>query len=115
MGSCIKRSATPSERQNLLEPARPPTLTSSISATTTTTSTIQNNKMIHKSTSMRSIMIGVLLFSMVSCIMAEEQVHQRKLMQLQQPWLRIPVYDTINPFQVIGALGVTLTDNISYG
>ena len=60
-------------------------------------------------------MIGVLFFSMVSCIMAEQQMHQRKLMQLQRPWLRLPAYETINPFQVIGAVGVTLTDNISYG
>jgi len=66
---------------------------------------------------MSRILIGVLVLSMASAIMAAppQQVYQhRKLMQAA-PWLRLPAYETINPGQAIGAIGVTLTDNLSYG
>mmetsp|Transcript_3683 Transcript_3683/g.9588 ORF Transcript_3683/g.9588 Transcript_3683/m.9588 type:complete len:105 (-) Transcript_3683:114-428(-) len=61
-------------------------------------------------------MIAVLFFGMLSsAALAAEDVQQRKLLQLQRPWLRIPVYDQINPFQVVSALSSTLFDNVGYG
>ena len=62
------------------------------------------------------LMIALVFFSAFSCIAAEENVQHRKLMQLQRPWLRIPVYETVNPFRIIGGIGTTLQEEyLSYG
>ena len=59
-----------------------------------------------------TMMMAVLFIGMLSCAMAEEH---RKLLQLQQPWLRLPAYEQINPFQVLAAVSTTVTDSFSYG
>ncbi|QDZ19011.1 hypothetical protein HOP50_02g15190 [Chloropicon primus] len=60
---------------------------------------------------------AVLLLGLLSCASAaeEQSLSNRKLLQLQQPWLRLPAYETINPFRLTAAVTRQFIDRVSYG
>ena len=73
--------------------------------------------MTKNTTRIAALTVAALFFALaVSSIAArEEEVANRKLLQLQQPWLRLPAYESINPFRVVAYLTRQLTDTVSYG
>ena len=73
--------------------------------------------MTKNTTRIAALTVAALFFALaVSSIAArEEEVANRKLLQLQQPWLRLPAYESINPFRVLGYVTDQLLSQLSFG
>ena len=63
---------------------------------------------------MKYFAVVLLLFAALHADAAEAADH-RKLLQLQQPWLRLPAGESINPARFLAAIGRQFGDRLSYG
>ena len=65
-----------------------------------------------------TMILAVLCLGLLSCAVSASEHGQhanRKLLQLQQPWLRLPAYETINPFRIASKVGQQFASRLTFG
>lgn len=65
-----------------------------------------------------TMILAVLCLGLLSCAVSASEHGQhanRKLLQLQQPWLRLPAYETINPFRIVSKVGQQFASRLTFG